>query len=65
MYDLYAWMHDTLNMCFWTLPALIVGAIMLIVGLVHWRNQKKREDTYRENLDKKVDETLNGAGTSV
>lgn len=49
--DLYEFTHDTLGMCFWTLPALITAGIMVIVGLVHWRNQRKRDKEFEERME--------------
>ena len=43
LYNLYVFDHNVLHMCFWTLPAIIAAAAMVIVGLVHGHNQKKRE----------------------
>jgi cytochrome c-type biogenesis protein CcmH/NrfF len=38
-------------MCFWTLPALLLGVVMLIMGLVHGHNQKKREKEFEEKMN--------------
>ncbi|GEM_PF-3378098 len=48
MEALFTWVHETLGMCFYTLPALLTGLAMVIIGLVHWRNQKKREDDFKD-----------------
>lgn len=61
MEALYYWVHNTLGMCFYTLPALLTGLVMLIIGLVHWRNQKKREDEFEDEM-KKIDEEQNANG---
>jgi len=51
MINLYDFVHDTLGMCFWTLPALIVAAAMIVIGLCHRHKQKKRQ----KNFDKKLE----------
>lgn len=48
--ELYTFVHEVLRICFWTLPALIVGVVMLVMALVHNRNQKKREKEFEEEM---------------
>ena len=48
LYNLYVFDHNVLHMCFWTLPAIIAAAAMVIVGFVHGHNQKKREKKFEE-----------------
>ena len=50
LYNLYVFDHNVLHMCFWTLPAIIAAAAMVIVGLVHGHNQKKFEEELAEKL---------------
>ena len=47
---IHAWTHQTLGMCFYTLPALLIGVIMIVVGLLHWRRQDKRETDFKKEL---------------
>lgn len=49
-YNLYLFDHNILHICFWTLPAIIVGVIMVVMLLVHNRNQKKRQEEFEEEL---------------
>ena len=49
LYDLYMFDHNFLHICFWTLPAIIVGIVMVIMAVTHNHKQKKRE---KENKDK-------------
>ena len=51
-------------MCFWTLPAIIAAAAMVIVGLVHGHNQKKREKKFEEELAEKLQGNLEGGNES-
>ena len=54
--SLYEFVHETLNMCFWTLPALITGVVMVVMGLVHGHNQKKREKDFEEQMEKEQEQ---------
>ena len=56
MEALYNWIHNTLGMCFYTLPALVTGLVMIIIGLVHWHNQKKRDDDFQNEMKKRKEE---------
>lgn len=38
---------------FYTIPAFAVGILAIIMGLIHWRNQKKR---VREGEEKRQEE---------
>ena len=51
--DLYNFDHNVLHICFWTLPAIIVGVVMVIMAVWHNRNQKKREKEFEEEMGKK------------
>ena len=50
MYDLYMFDHNILHICFWTLPAILVGVIMVIMAVTHNHKQKKREKKFEEEL---------------
>ena len=50
LYNLYMFDHNVLHICFWTLPAILVGIIMIVMGLVHHHNQKKREQEFEEQM---------------
>ena len=54
MYDLYLFDHNILHICFWTLPMIILGVIMVIMAIVHKRNYEKREKEFNEQLEEKV-----------
>lgn len=56
-YNLYEFLHEAWDMCFWTLPAIIVAVIMVIVGVVHWRKQKKREEAFEKRLADMIQQT--------
>ena len=51
----YEFVHS-LGLHSWDIPALIVVLIIVIVGLVHTRNQKKREKDFEEERAKKLEE---------
>ena len=50
LYNLYQFIHNTLGLCFWDLPALLVGIIMIVVFAVHKHNQKKRKSNFEDEL---------------
>lgn len=50
-YDLYMFDHNFLHICFWTLPAIIVGIIMVIMAVTHDHKQKKREKEFEKELE--------------
>ena len=51
----YNWCHS-IGIHMYTIPTIIVLVIMLMIGLVHWRNQNKREDDFNDELQDKLDE---------
>ena len=64
LYNLYVFDHNVLHMCFWTLPAIIAAAAMVIVGVVPGHNQKKREKKFEEELAEKLQGNLEGGNES-
>lgn len=48
----YLFAHETLGMHSWLLPSFAVGVMIVIMALVHGRNQKKREEEFEESLGK-------------
>lgn len=48
--------HDALNMHVYLLPSIVVGIGMLVTGLVHGKNQKKRQDDYNKQLQGETSE---------
>ena len=59
LYNFYQFVHNSLGICFWELPTLLVAVVMIIVVIVHSHNQKKREDDFEEERNEKL-ETLRG-----
>ena len=55
--QLYYFDHEVLRMCFWTLPAILVGVVMIIMALVHNRNQRKREESFEKELEPVSEDT--------
>lgn len=49
-YNLYMFDHNILHICFWTLPAIIVGLVMIIMAVTHNHKQKKREKKFEEEM---------------
>lgn len=54
LYNLYQFIHNSLGLCFWDIPALLVGIMMIVVFAVHRHNQKKREKDFEEELEEKI-----------
>jgi sensor domain CHASE-containing protein len=40
----------------WEIPTLIVVLIMIVMGLVHWYNQRKRNSDFESELENKIQE---------
>lgn len=55
LYDFSYFVHDSLGLHFWDLPALLVGAVMIVMLVVHMRNQKKREKDFDEERSEKLE----------
>lgn len=55
LYDLFYFVHDSFGLHFWDLPALLVGAVMVVMLIVHTRNQKKRENDFDEERQEKLE----------
>lgn len=54
LYDLYQFVHNSLGLCFWEIPALLVGIGMIILFAVHKHNQKKRLREFEDGLEEKI-----------
>ena len=48
---------------FYTIPAFVVLLIAVIVGLVHWRRQKKRDDDHEDRLKELYEEKSRTGGS--
>lgn len=46
----YEFVHS-IGIHVWEIPALIAALAMIVVGLVHWRNQSKREKDFEKELE--------------
>lgn len=55
LYDFSYFVHDSLGLHFWDLPALLVGAVMIVMVVVHVLNQKKREEDFDEERKEKLE----------
>lgn len=53
-YEFYQFVHNSLSLCFWDLPALFVGVVMIIVILVHKHHQDEREKDFEQELEEKL-----------
>lgn len=57
----YIFNHDILHICFWTLPAIVVGIVMVIMAVVHNRNQKKRQEEFEAEMGENTAPAENGS----
>ena len=55
LYNFYEFVHNSIGVHFWDLPALLVTVILVIVLIVHSRNQKKRENSFEEARKEKLE----------
>ena len=53
----YYWCHS-IGLHLYDIPALIVLVLMIIIGLVHWRNQRKRQKDFEKEMEEKQEEAL-------
>lgn len=51
LYNFYMYLHNTLHLCFWEFTALLLGALMIIMIIVHRHNQKKREQEFIKEFE--------------
>lgn len=51
----YNWCH-TIGLHLYDIPALVILVVMIIIGLVHWRNQKKRQKDFEDEMEKKQEQ---------
>lgn len=53
--NLYSFIHNSLGMHFWELPALLAGVITLVELVVHSHKQKKREKQFDEERTERLE----------
>lgn len=46
LYNLYTFSHEALGACFWTFLSLIVAAVMVVMAVGHWFNQRRRRKKF-------------------
>ena len=61
---MYNFIHESLSLCFWDLPALLVGVLMIVMFAVYRHNQKSREKDFEKELEEKIKE-ITGEDTAV
>ena len=55
LYNFSYFVHNSLGLHFWDLPALLVGVIMIVMRIVHTHKQKKREKDFDEERQEKLE----------
>lgn len=63
--QLYEFIHSTFGICFWTGMSLIVALVMVIMGLVHGHNQRKRDKDFEKEMDEQLTSAAGAAGRAV
>ena len=48
--DLYNMLPHNVLLCFWSVPAILVAVIMVIMAVTHNHKQKKREKEFEKEL---------------
>ena len=51
MTHLYEVIHNSMGLCFWTVPMLIVAAAMVVMAIVHTVRSRKRFAVKEEKAD--------------
>lgn len=49
---------------FYDIPSLVIVAVLIIMGLVHWRRHKKRQKEMEEELEERLQESRQAADES-
>ena len=55
LYNFYQFVHHSIGIHFWDIPALVTGLTMIAAAIGHNRFQRKREDDMQEELEKKLE----------
>lgn len=53
----YEFCHHTLGVHMYTIPLIIAAVLAVVIGLLHWRKQSKREKEFRDEMDRKYGNT--------
>lgn len=61
LYNFYQFAHNSIGVHFWDLPALITTVALIVVLLVHSHNQKKRDDNFDKERNKRLEALANEA----
>lgn len=61
LYNFYQFAHNSIGVHFWDLPALITTVALIVVLLVHSHNQKKRDDNFDKERNKRLETLANEA----
>lgn len=65
LYNFYEFAHNSLGIHFWDLPALVAAVALVVVLIVHSRNQKKRENDFEEERKEKLEALANEAAENA
>ena len=48
--DLYEMLPHNVLFCFWSIPAILIAVIMVVMAVTHNHKQKKREKEFEKEL---------------
>ncbi len=55
LYDFWVFSHN-IGLHFYALPTLVLALTTGVIALVHFRNQKKRDDEFEDQLKEKLEQ---------
>ena len=60
----YNYCHQVLGIHMYTIPLIIVAVLMIVMGLIHWLNQRKRQEEFDENRKDRMEAAAAAAAVS-
>jgi uncharacterized membrane protein YidH (DUF202 family) len=61
----YNYCHQVLGIHMYTIPLIIVAVLMIVMGLIHWLNQRKRQEEFDENAEEHRKDRMEAAAAAV
>jgi uncharacterized membrane protein len=51
LYNFYQVTREALAFCFWTIPTILIGLVLILLGLYYGFLQNKRENDFEEGME--------------
>jgi Na+/proline symporter len=61
----YNYCHQVLGIHMYTIPLIIVAVLMIVMGLIHWLNQHKRQEEFDENAEEHRKDRMEAAAAAA